>query len=96
MASSFALVGVAAGILVEISKTVIYYLVERGWLYVDWQLAEGRESQLRIWTRAIVYRTIATVAVAYWVGIESALVLAVIQTLLFYLNEIAWKKIKWQ
>ena len=84
------MVGIASGIVVEIVKTGIYYTLERLWLRVNWQINNGRESQLRIVTRAVVYRMVATVAVAYWVGIEMALWLAVVQTLLFYVNEMVW------
>jgi len=90
MISSFIMVGIASGIVVEIVKTGIYYTLERLWLRVNWQINNGRESQLRIVTRAVVYRMVATVAVAYWVGIEMALWLAVVQTLLFYVNEMVW------
>lgn len=95
IASSVIVVGVASGIVVEICKTFIYYLLERAWLRVPWQIDQGRESQRRIITRAVVYRVVATVVVAYWVGIESALWLAVIQTVLFYLNEMIWRSVAW-
>lgn len=95
MISSFAMVGIAGGFLVEISKTVIFYLLERCWLYIPWQIRQGQESQVRIITRAVVYRLLATVVVAYWVGINIALWLAVIQTILFYLNEITWRHVSW-
>lgn len=93
--SSVAMVGISSGILVEISKTVIYYVLERLWLYIDWEVNNGLESQTRIIARAIVYRAVATLAVAYWVGIESALWLALIQTLIFYINERLWQRISW-
>jgi uncharacterized membrane protein len=93
--SSFMLVGIGDGIIVEISKTAIYYLLERLWLYTQWQINEDQETQFRIVTRAIVYRAVATIAVAYWVGIEMALWLALIQTLLFYINERVWQRISW-
>lgn len=93
--SSFVMIGLISGIVIEITKTLIYYLLERAWLYVPWQISQGAESQTRIIARTVVYRVVATVAVAYWVGIESALWLAVIQTMLFYLNEIAWRRVSW-
>ena len=93
--SSFIMVGIASGVVVEIVKTVIYYITERLWLHVNWHINNGQESQLRVVTRAVVYRVVATVAVAYWVGIEMALWLAVVQTLLFYLNEMVWRRISW-
>ncbi len=96
LATSLALVGLMSGIVVEITKTAIYYMLERAWLRTGWQISSGQESGLRIWTRAIVYRIVATVAVAYWVGIESALILAVIQTVLFYANEVIWNRIPWE
>jgi uncharacterized membrane protein len=93
--SSFVMIGLISGVVIEITKTLIYYLLERAWLYVPWQISQGRESQTRIVARTVVYRVVATVAVAYWVGIESALWLALIQTILFYLNEIAWRRVSW-
>lgn len=93
--SSLAMVGIASGILVEVSKTMIYYVLERLWLHLDWQLVQGRETHVRILARAVVYRVMATVAATYWVGIEAALTLAVIQTLLFYFNDLVWQRISW-
>lgn len=93
--SSFAMVGIASGILVELSKTLIYYVLERLWLQVSWQIQSGQETHTRILVRAVVYRAVATVAASYWVGIEAALWLAVIQTLLFYLNDVVWQRISW-
>jgi uncharacterized membrane protein len=93
--SSLALAGITNGVIVEVVKTLIYYLLERAWLKLAWQVVGGQESQVRIITRAVVYRVVATVAVAYWVGIELALWLAVIQTLLFYFNELVWRRITW-
>ena len=93
--SSFVMIGLISGVVIEITKTLIYYLLERAWLYVPWQISQGAESQTRIVARTVVYRVVATVAVAYWVGIESALWLALIQTILFYLNEIAWRRVSW-
>lgn len=93
--SSFIMVGITSGVVVEIVKTMIYFSLERLWLHVNWQINNGIESQVRVVTRAVVYRMVATVAVAYWVGIEMALWLAVVQTLLFYLNEMAWRRISW-
>lgn len=89
------MVGITSGIVVEIVKTAIYYILERLWLRISWQINNGNESQLRVITRAVVYRVVATVAVTYWVGIEMALWLAVVQTLLFYLNEMIWSRISW-
>ena len=89
------MLGLISGVVIEITKTLIYYLLERAWLYVPWQISQGAESQTRIVARTVVYRVVATVAVAYWVGIESALWLALIQTILFYLNEIAWRRVSW-
>lgn len=95
MIASYLMVGLGQALAVELSKTVIYYVLERYWLRINWQVTNGVESQFRIITRAITYRTVATVAVSYWVGIDLALILALIHTVLFYMNDMAWQKIPW-
>jgi uncharacterized membrane protein len=93
--SSIIIVGWVSAFYVELSKTVIFYLCERGWMKISW----GVQNEYETWTRSIVksifYRIIATVVVALWVGIESALWLALIQTLLFILNDRVWQSISW-
>jgi len=93
--SSLIMVGVSSAIAVEVTKTLIYYVLERMWLLTGWQIQQDQETQLRIITRAVAYRVVATVAVSFWVGIESALWLALVQTVLFYVNEIAWRRVAW-
>jgi uncharacterized membrane protein len=93
--SSFVMVGVASGIVIEVAKTLVYYVMERLWLLTSWQIQQGQETQLRIITRAVVYRVVATVVVSLWVGIEAALWLALVQTVLFYVNEIVWRRVAW-
>jgi len=43
----------------------------------------------------VVYRIVATVAVTFWVGLEDALWLAAVQTLLFIVNDRIWQFIDW-
>jgi uncharacterized membrane protein len=93
--SSLIMVGVSSAIAVEVTKTLIYYVLERMWLLTGWQIQQDQETQLRIITRAVAYRVVATVAVSFWVGIESALWLALVQTVLFYVNEIVWRRVAW-
>jgi uncharacterized membrane protein len=93
--SSLIMVGVSSAIAVEVTKTLVYYVMERLWLLTSWQIQQGQETQLRIITRAVVYRVVATVVVSLWVGIEAALWLALVQTVLFYVNEIVWRRVAW-
>ena len=81
--SSVIMVGWESAIYVEISKTLIFYVCERAWLKSSWGLKDGIETMMRSMIKSVVYRIIATVAVAYWVGWISALWLALVQTVLF-------------
>ena len=53
------------------------------------------ESHTRTWTRAILYRIVATLITAAFTGLGTAVVLHVILTLVYYVMERAWLKIKW-
>jgi len=93
--SSVLMVGWQSAIYVEISKTLIFYVCERAWLRSHWGIKDGIETLARSITKSIVYRAIATVAVAYWVGWVSALWLALVQTVLFVINDRVWQLIDW-
>ena len=93
--SSLIMVGVSSAIAVEVTKTLVYYVMERLWLLTSWQIQQGQETQFRIITRAVVYRVVATVVIYLWVGIESALWMALVQTVLFYVNETVWRRVAW-
>jgi len=93
--SSIIMVGWASAVYVELSKTVIFYLCERGWTKISWGIKNGIETWTRSIVKSIIYRVIATVVVALWVGIESALWLALVQTLLFILNDRVWQLVSW-
>ena len=93
--SSFVMVGMASGVVIEIVKTLVYCVMERLWLLTSWQIQQGQETQLRIITRAVVYRVVATLMISQWIGIESALWLALVQSVLFYVNEMIWRRVAW-
>ena len=89
------MVGWHSAIYVELSKTLIFYLCERFWLKISWEIKDGLETWQRSVAKSVFYRIIATVVVAYWTGIESAVWLAVIQTVLFIVNDRLWQFISW-
>jgi len=93
--SSVIMIGWYSAVYVELSKTLIFYMCERFWLKISW----GTQGQCESWTRTVIksvfYRIIATIAVAYWVGIESALWLALVQTILFIINDRLWQFVSW-
>ena len=93
--SSVIMVGWESAIYVEISKTLIFYVCERAWLKSSWGIKDGIETMMRSMIKSVVYRIIATVIVAYWVGWISALWLALVQTVLFVANDRAWQFIDW-
>lgn len=93
--SSWIMVGWQSAIYVELSKTVIFYVCERAWLKTSWQCRDGKETMMRSVAKGIVYRSVATMAVAYWVGWESAIWLALVQTVIFVLNDRAWQLVGW-
>jgi uncharacterized membrane protein len=84
-----------SAIYVELSKTIVFYFCERLWVKVSWGIENGLETWARSLIKSVVYRIVATVAAAYWVGIESALWLALVQTILFVLNDRVWQFISW-
>lgn len=53
------------------------------------------ETHTRTWTRAIIYRILAVIITAFFTGISTAIVLHLILTVLYYIHERAWLKIKW-
>jgi uncharacterized membrane protein len=93
--SSVIMVGWESAIYVEISKTLIFYVCERAWLKSSWGIKDGIEIMMRSMIKSIVYRIVATVVVAYWVGWIGALWLALVQTALFVANDRAWQFIDW-
>jgi uncharacterized membrane protein len=93
--SSVIMVGWHSAIYVEISKTLIFYFCERFWLKISWGTESGVETWFRTVVKSIFYRIIATIAVAYWVGIESAIWLALVQTVLFIINDRLWQLVSW-
>lgn len=93
--SSVIMVGWHSAMYVEISKTLIFYFCERVWLKISWGIKSDLETWPRTVAKSVFYRIIATVAVAYWTGIETALWLAVIQTGLFIVNDRLWQLVSW-
>ena len=93
--SSVVMIGWYSAIYVEISKTLIFYLCERFWLKISWETESGLETWTRSVVKSIFYRIIATIAVAYWVGIVSAIWLALVQTILFIINDRLWQLVSW-
>ena len=93
--SSVIMVGWESAIPVEISKTLVFYVCERAWLKFHWGIKDGIETMMRSMIKSIVYRIVATVVVAYWVGWINALWLALVQTALFVANDRAWQFIDW-
>ena len=93
--SSVVMVGWYSAIFVELSKTLVYYVCERAWLRTQWGTHNHCETMTRSIAKAVVYRAVATVAVAYWVGWYTALWLALVQTLIFVANDRAWQYIQW-
>ena len=53
------------------------------------------ETHLRTWTRAIVYRILATIITAFFTGLSTAIVLHIILTLLYYAHERIWLNVRW-
>jgi len=92
---SLPMAGIENGLALELSKVLIYYVMERLWLRVSWGLNDTSEKHIRTLARAITYRIVATFSVAYWVGLELALSLAIIHTIIYYTNERLWLKVQW-
>lgn len=93
--SSIIMVGWVSAIYVEITKTFIFYACERLWLKVSWGIEHQQETWKRSVAKSIFYRVLATIAVAFWVGWADALWLAVVQTLLYVLNDRLWQLSAW-
>lgn len=93
--SSIVMVGWVSAIYVEITKTFIFYACERLWLKVSWGIEHQQETWKRSVAKSIFYRVLATIAVAFWVGWADALWLAVVQTLLYVLNDRLWQLSAW-
>lgn len=53
------------------------------------------ETHSRTIVRAVVWRIIATIITAIWSGLNAAIIINVILTILHYLHERVWLKIKW-
>jgi len=53
------------------------------------------ETHTRTMVRAIVWRIIATVVTAIWAGWQGAIWANLVLTVLHYLHERTWLKIKW-
>lgn len=53
------------------------------------------ERHVRTFARAASWRVIATLVTAIWSGLNAAIIINVILTVLHYLHERVWLKIKW-
>lgn len=53
------------------------------------------DTKTRSIVKAITWRIIATLIAMYWVGLQAAIVLNIIQTVAYYFHERAWVHIKW-
>jgi uncharacterized membrane protein len=53
------------------------------------------ETHKRTIARAVSYRIVATLITAYFTGIEKAIFIHILLTLVHYLMERLWLKIKW-
>jgi len=53
------------------------------------------ESHTRTMIRAISYRIIALLITALWTGLETAIAIHIVLTLVHYVHERAWLKVKW-
>lgn len=53
------------------------------------------ETKSRTLVRTLLYRLIALVITAYWVGLGDAVTIHIVLALLQYITERAWLKIKW-
>jgi uncharacterized membrane protein len=53
------------------------------------------ETHNRTLARAISYRILATVITAIWTGLSSAIVIHVALTVVHYIHERLWLKVKW-
>ena len=53
------------------------------------------ESNLRTITRGITYRLLAVLITALWTGLGEAIAIHLVLTLLYYVHERLWLRIKW-
>lgn len=53
------------------------------------------ETHKRTITRAITWRIAATAVTAIWTGIEGAIIINIFMTLVHYVHERIWLKIRW-
>lgn len=53
------------------------------------------ETHVRTWTRVLLYKAAAFAITSFWAGMGGALVIQVILTVVQYVMERAWLKVKW-
>lgn len=53
------------------------------------------ETRARTLTRAIVWRIIATLITAIWAGWSGAIMANIVLTVLHYIHERTWLRVKW-
>jgi uncharacterized membrane protein len=53
------------------------------------------ETHKRTIARAVVWRIVATLVTAIWAGWSGAIMANIVLTVLHYIHERAWLKIKW-
>lgn len=53
------------------------------------------ETHKRTIVRAVVWRIVATIVTALWTGLSSAILINIVLTVLHYIHERAWLKVKW-
>lgn len=53
------------------------------------------DTHARSIAKAITWRIIATLIAMYWVGIQAAILMNIVQTIAYYIHERVWIKINW-
>ena len=53
------------------------------------------EQHKRTITRAFSWRVTATIVTALWIGIESAIWMNIVMTLIHFVHERIWLKVEW-
>jgi uncharacterized membrane protein len=53
------------------------------------------ETHKRTIVRAVVWRVIATLVTAIWSGLNAAIIINIVLTILHYIHERVWLKIDW-
>ena len=53
------------------------------------------ESHKRTIARAITWRIVATLVTAIWTGLNDAILINVFMTLVYYVHERIWLKVRW-